>query len=552
MDWARDHRWMSRNDREKLFTYTSDQKFRQTTVISALDGQLPTQVILDSNAGRSQWLEEACPRPDSSRSGTIVILAGRDLGGETPRRTNDAPDDLNLGGLSIQISAVPNGPHDQHSNENPMDYNLLHRYRRGLRSLPFSADTFRHVMKSLFIHGDIARVISRADIPTFFVSEITMGDWPAHVIQLRTTNALGVDLAMSCTFFPHCNLTFAIVFGSTPTVDTEITKRITLASEDAAHPLLVAGIILELQRTRHAGIVENSIDKLEAQVLALDSFSTDMYDDQSETARKNIAKRNEWLDMAYLRNQLVGWNIQILRFIAAAESLNQTVFSTEILAATEVSPNRGGVEDSSAMKNTQYNLDWDAVESSDSRNYIEAEEAYNQSQGVTGRDRDTQALRERLHQTGSKFAARCREISDEYDNKIRDCKMRLEGMAMANQWANSETDTTIALEMKRDSRHMRSIALVTMIFLPSTFFATVFSMTFFNWLPDSSRSADPTETSKPAHNPESVVSSKVWICVVFTLLSAAATLLLWYYCIVYRDARARKLRAKNDSESKVA
>jgi len=41
MDVARDYGLMSKNDREKLFKYTSDQNFRQTTVISALDGQLP-------------------------------------------------------------------------------------------------------------------------------------------------------------------------------------------------------------------------------------------------------------------------------------------------------------------------------------------------------------------------------------------------------------------------------------------------------------------------------------------------------------------------------
>ena len=61
-----------------------------------------------------------------------------------------------------------------------MDFHLLDCYRRGLRSLPFSAETFRQMMKSLFIHGDIARVISRADIPAFSVSEIRMGDWPAY------------------------------------------------------------------------------------------------------------------------------------------------------------------------------------------------------------------------------------------------------------------------------------------------------------------------------------------------------------------------------------
>jgi len=306
-------------------------------------------------------------------------------------------------------------------------------------------------------------------------------------------------------------LTFTVVFGSIPTVDTEIIKRIALAPEDAAHPLLVAGIILELERIRHAGIVENSIDKLEGHVLALDSFSADMYDDQSETARKNITKRNEWLDMAYLRNQLISWETQVLKFIACAESLNKTVFSTEILIPVEASPDRGDIETISAVEHMNFNFDSKRAGSDLNRDYtgtpepskqalqdlLAVESAYNsdielpnlpsglsqggkkpqdttasivaadqgkarmegavplpertssvsksgfedgtwryesRKTGVSGRTRNAKTHRQHLRRIGSKFAARGSEIKDEYSDKIRDCKMRLEGMAMASQW----------------------------------------------------------------------------------------------------------------------
>jgi len=35
---------------------------------------------------------------------------------------------------------------------------------------------------------------------------------------------------------------------------------------------------------------------------------------------------------------------------------------------------------------------------------------------------------------GQRFAIRFKEIGEEYEDKIRECKMRLEGMAMASQW----------------------------------------------------------------------------------------------------------------------
>ena len=47
----------------------------------------------------------------------------------------------------------------------------------------------------------------------------------------------------------------------------------------------------------------------------------------------------------------------------------------------------------------------------------------------------------------------------------------MRGLTFLKSQADGETNVQIALEMRRDSRHMRSIALVTMVFLPGTFFA---------------------------------------------------------------------------------
>ncbi|GAB1316486.1 hypothetical protein MFIFM68171_06696 [Madurella fahalii] len=128
---------------------------------------------------------------------------------------------------------------------------------------------------------------------------------------------------------------------------------------------------------------------------------------------------------------------------------------------------------------------------------------------------------------GCKIQERLQAIIDENNDRIRDCKMRVDGMAMATQWANGETNVQIALEMRRDSRHMRSIALVTMVFLPGTFFASVFSMTFFNWDSDGS-SADP------------ILSHWFWIYVVFTFCATVMTIVLWWFFVVHRPSLARK------------
>ena len=44
-----------------------------------------------------------------------------------------------------------------------------------VRRLPFDRDTFSRISQRLFIHGSIARVISRADVPIFSRAQVEMG-----------------------------------------------------------------------------------------------------------------------------------------------------------------------------------------------------------------------------------------------------------------------------------------------------------------------------------------------------------------------------------------
>ncbi|KAJ5934261.1 Mg2+ transporter protein CorA-like/Zinc transport protein ZntB [Penicillium verhagenii] len=48
---------------------------------------------------------------------------------------------------------------------------------------------------------------------------------------------------------------------------------------------------------------------------------------------------------------------------------------------------------------------------------------------------------------------------------------------------------SVALSTARDSASMRVLAVVTVLFLPATFTATFFSMTFFNFLDDSPKAS---------------------------------------------------------------
>jgi hypothetical protein len=50
---------------------------------------------------------------------------------------------------------------------------------RSLRTLPFSLETYKLITRSLCTHGSIARVISRADVPTFSSESVVMSE-PAY------------------------------------------------------------------------------------------------------------------------------------------------------------------------------------------------------------------------------------------------------------------------------------------------------------------------------------------------------------------------------------
>jgi hypothetical protein len=50
---------------------------------------------------------------------------------------------------------------------------------------------------------------------------------------------------------------------------------------------------------------------------------------------------------------------------------------------------------------------------------------------------------QQMRRTGERIKVRLAAIRDEYDEKIRDCTMRVDGMAMATQWVNSLNETAL-------------------------------------------------------------------------------------------------------------
>ncbi|XDG00684.1 hypothetical protein ABKA04_000299 [Annulohypoxylon sp. FPYF3050] len=97
----------------------------------------------------------------------------------------------------------------------------------------------------------------------------------------------------------------------------------------------------------------------------------------------------------------------------------------------------------------------------------------------------------------------------------------------------------VAHATKRDGTAMKTLSLLGAVFLPGTFMASVFSMTFFDFNvgPDDGSAADSSGDG-------ATVSKKLWVYFAVTIPLTVIILLFWYYL----DRRREKRYAEEDLE----
>jgi hypothetical protein len=376
-------------------------------------------------------------------------------------------------------------------------------------------------------------------IGVFFLLDLT---YSFQVYNCRTPNSWPSDLALSATYYPGNGFTFAILYGTSPSLEKEILRRLRFIGEEAAHPLLIPGILAELELARHTRLVESSINTVEAKIFELNFQSGGSVKDfdRSTVENRQQAKRTAWLDLTYLRNSLTTWTAQLLVMAEHANVLNEKTFvprnndsalpvgpqhaapagivhnappQTQVEAKISRSDKRPGSFAPGPKVADENLISWKQDQEIRESNFDHSpHEIY-----FTKENENTYI--QRMRNVGAKIRSRLAAMIDECDEKVRDCTMRVDGMAMATQWSNSETVVEVALATNQDSKVMKSISLVTMVFLPGTFFATVFSMTFFDWF---------------GYGGKAQVSGYLWIYVVVTVFFTAITIGLWYYFVIFR------------------
>jgi hypothetical protein len=238
-------------------------------------------------------------------------------------------------------------------------------------------------------------------------------------------------------------------------------ERLRNIGVEAAHPLLVPGIIAELELMKHVQLVDNLVSEVEEKVLELNlqpNYARELCRD--EVDRRNIAKRTAWLDLKYLSNSLTSWSNQLLKMLENIQLLERekclewssatdnrgaiTSYALPVTLGKETSVDTGETgmgAGGSRLKLSQEEQPKFRVEAEEPMNVKHVEDAEAPASGGSSEtfipEMDHNLCAKDIQKTSKKITGRLMAIREEYEEKIRECTMRLDGMAMGTQWVNS-------------------------------------------------------------------------------------------------------------------
>ncbi|TQN65043.1 hypothetical protein CSHISOI_10381 [Colletotrichum shisoi] len=362
-----------------------------------------------------------------------------------------------------------------------------------LQDLPFTWNTWKRLTKDFHVSPNVKRTISRR-VPCF--SSAREYDSNSGQVKMsftaRMSASLPDDLAMCTTYIPDANSTFAVVYGCNDEQMRDIERRMRRADGQLQHPLLMPGIFAELERTRLAEKAEKLLDHFTLRSERLNS--TSKAQPWSPESDEDGKRTQEHLNLCMESRDLVSHISAVKRQLA------------KLLKGMAVVEREIG------------------------------------SLRVDNMPREHMRVREAgLVDTGTRMRTRVEDILIEYDDKIDDCNMMICNMSLAMQtvWNHiarqdsktntkiSQANAAIAVQTKVESAQMRTIAVLTMIYLPLSSVASIFSMDMFNW---------------EAMEGQNIVSKHIWL---FFVLAAGLTLITvaaWFF----GTRREKAMAAKSD------
>lgn len=224
--------------------------------------------------------------------------------------------------------------------------------------------------------------------------------------------AIPNDLALSTSYIPSQNTTYSILYGCNERQVQEIWKRISAVSTSSQHshmhPLLTMGIFVELERTR----LVNKADKLADEF----TLGSDILEN-GDSANLNSPKMESYLKICLRSRTLVDYiravKRQLVKVLAELDELER--FWKGSIDALMVKP-----------------------KSPQSVTYTNGKPERNNKKGGEEQEKQKQVdLLEGLIGTGQQMKQRIRDIMDEYDDKIDECKKMAQNLSLAMQTVSS-------------------------------------------------------------------------------------------------------------------
>lgn len=191
------------------------------------------------------------------------------------------------------------------------------------------------------------------------------------------------DLALSSTYIPSTNTTYSVIYGCSKGQREEIWDRVKSSSTTSStdHPLLALGIFLELDRLRLIDRADKLADKF---TLGSDILGTRAWD-------ANNPKMQEYLEICVQSRTLVDHiravKRQLAKVLVEIDDLEK-LWTRTMTDAT--------------LKDDNTNI-------------------------------EKPTLQERIIETGNQMKQRIRDMMDEYDDKIDECKKMAQNLSLAMQ-----------------------------------------------------------------------------------------------------------------------
>ncbi|KAI1087150.1 hypothetical protein F5B19DRAFT_89000 [Rostrohypoxylon terebratum] len=370
-------------------------------------------------------------------------------------------------------------------------------FRRGENS-PYSSPSYLPVTRSDFsklieifkIHRTIVRTIRREI--TYFSSVACLGQDNNDIDSLAAYTArMSIDwpgdIAMSSTYLIQRRLSLSVFFGCNEIQAHNIEMRMENAGQSVNHPMLAPGILVELDRDRLAAKVDSVIDEYTLFMAKLDRGVL------SPQTVVSLGKSYDKLSDLYNDSMLLVKGIgKIKHQISDMYGHTYEINKALRLARNQRKPRRRSSLDH------KHSLRLGTCPISP--------------------------------HTGTQICQRLLEIEAEYDEKLDQCHMVPQGLTFATKMAADYANIRISIDSQMENSQMRSIAFVTMFYLPLTSVASIFSMGVFNW---------------NATTGQSVLTFYFWVYLAIGGGLTVVTLGLWWFL-------TRTRQKEDDVESSVS